>query len=214
MKGWIWSGKPWQAFKNFAILFSFAVNLVLLLAILLAGPLLLPALNQVALPLVGGLNQSFVEMGEARIVRTVAVEDTIPIQFELPVSTTTTAEIVEPVPMSVPTSFVLPGGGGTINGTVFFDLPAGTQLPVSMELVVPVDQQVPVELAVDVEIPMQETELGRPFGQLQRLFAPLERFLRGLPADNGELGRRLLVAPAGAATVEDGRPADGQAGLR
>ncbi|MDX1614022.1 MAG: hypothetical protein R3300_06900, partial [Candidatus Promineifilaceae bacterium] len=60
MKGWIWSGKPWQAFKNFAILFSFAMNLVLLLAILLLGPLLLPTLNQVALPLVGGLNHSFV----------------------------------------------------------------------------------------------------------------------------------------------------------
>ena len=28
---WVWSGKPWQAFKTFAIIFSFIMNFVLLL---------------------------------------------------------------------------------------------------------------------------------------------------------------------------------------
>ena len=31
---WVWTGKPWQAFKTFAIIFSFIMNFVLLLVLL------------------------------------------------------------------------------------------------------------------------------------------------------------------------------------
>jgi len=191
MKQFLWQAKPWQAFKSFAIIFSFTVNLVLLIGLILIAPLILPLVNQVAQPLVGGLSQSFAEMGEASIVRTIGVEDTIPVVFTLPLQTETEVVLTEAVPLSVNARFVLPGGGGAINGTVNIELPPGLILPVALDLQVPVNQTVPVNLDVAVDIPLHETELGVPFSRLQALFGPLDRFLVGLPADNEDLFRRV-----------------------
>ncbi|MGW8318189.1 MAG: hypothetical protein ACWGPS_03005 [Candidatus Promineifilaceae bacterium] len=203
MKLRLWTGQPWQAFKNFAILFSFTMNVILLIVLAIGLAMILPAAKQIAEPMVGGLNQSFEEMGQAHIVQTIEVEDAIPISFELPVSTETMATIVQPVPMNLPTNFVLPGGGGNINGNVFFELPAGTQLPVKLDIVVPVSQTVPIKLAVDVDIPLQETELGQPFGELQAIFDPLHRFLLNLPGSQDELYDRLTSGETPAASSSD-----------
>ena len=81
MRNLIWQQKPWQAFKNFAIIFSFIVNVVLLLVLLLSAPLIIPAVDIIVDPLVGGLAESFVEMKEANIQRTIQVEDEIPVVF-------------------------------------------------------------------------------------------------------------------------------------
>ena len=186
-----WQGKPWQAFKNFAIIFSFAVNAIFLIVLLAAAPLIIPIVNDVAEPLVGGLNDSFVQMGQAKISRTIEVNDVIPIAFTLPLSTATVVTTTQAVPLQVPAEFVLPDGGGTIRGIVAIELPANLPLPVQLALEVPVDQQIPVALSVDVNIPLQETELGQPFGQLQQLFAPLDRLLTSLPSSNEELLQRL-----------------------
>lgn len=193
MKNSIWDGKPWQAFKTFAIIFSFTVNLILLIVLLVAAPLILPIVNDIAVPIVGGLNTSFVEMSNAKIERTITVEDTIPISFTLPLSATTIVVVTESVPLSgIPARFVLPDGGGAINGTVTLSLPQGLALPVQLGLDVPVDQTVPVSLAVDVEIPLNETELGVPFERLEGIFSPLDALLRGLPNDSQDLRARLL----------------------
>lgn len=191
MRNWIWQARPWQAFKSFAILFSFTMNLVLLIGLLLAAPYILPALDTIATPLVGGLSESFQQMGDARIERTITVEDTVPVQFDLPLETTTIVTLAQPVPLSVPASFSFPGGGGAINGTVALQLPAGTQLPIDLALNVPVSNTIPVNLNVAVDIPLNETDLGQPFGTLQRLFTPLDTMLRQLPADNDELINRV-----------------------
>lgn len=192
MKSWLWSGKPWQAFKTFAILFSFVVNFILIIVLLLVAPLILPIVGQIAVPIVGGLNQSFVDMGEARITRVITVDDTLPISFDLPLSTETNVRITQPVPLNVPATMVLPGGGGVINGTVSLNLPAGTTLPVALNLVVPVNQEIPVQLDVAVDIPLDETELGQPFSDLQAIFTPLDGLLTDLPNSNEELFNRLL----------------------
>lgn len=186
-----WQGKPWRAFKNFAILFSFVVNLVLILILFLALPMIIPGLNSIAKPLVGGLSDSFVQMGQARIQRTITVEDQIPVSFTLPLEQNTSVVLVEPVPMTVPATFNLPAGGGTINGVVSLELPPGTSLPVALDMQVPVSNTIPVELAVAVDIPLQETDLGEPFNNLQGLFIPLDRFLDGLPQSNDDLLRRI-----------------------
>ena len=192
MNRWAWDGKPWQAFKTFAILFSFTMNVILLIVLLVAAPLILPIVSQVARPIVGGLNESFVDMSTATISRTIEVNDTIPINFTLPLNTTTTVVVVDNVPLQgVPAQFILPAGGGSINGQVYLDLPAGLQLPVQLNLEVPVDQQIPVELAVDVQIPLSETELGGPFQRLRGLFEPLDQTLQRLPASNEELMDRV-----------------------
>jgi hypothetical protein len=97
----------------------------------------------------------------------------------------------EPVPLNVPAQFVLPDGGGVINGSVSLNLPAEMALPVQLDLQVPVSETVPVQLAVDVDIPLQETELGTPFTTLEDLFLPLQRLIEGLPDSNDELFDRV-----------------------
>lgn len=186
-----WQRKPWQAFKNFAIIFSFIVNFILLLVLLLAAPLIIPIVDTVAQPLVGGLSDSFVQMGEASIVRTIAVDDSIPVSFTLPLSTTTDVVLDQDVPLEVPATFTFPNGGGTINGAVRLQLPEGLILPIRLDFDVPVSNTIPVQLDVGVDIPLQETELGRPFNTLQQLFVPLDAFLEGLPDSNEELFQRI-----------------------
>lgn len=190
-KRYFWQARPWQAFKNFAIIFSFVVNLVLIIALLLILPLLIPGVSGVAQPLVGGLSESFVQMGDASIERTIAVDDQIPVVFTLPLRQETDVVLVEPVPMQVPATFILPAGGGTINGTVVLQLPAGTSLPVALDMQVPVSTTIPVRLDVGVDIPLQETELAAPFNTLRGLFQPLDHLLRGLPQSNEEFYERL-----------------------
>ncbi|MCA9954893.1 MAG: hypothetical protein KC434_09255 [Anaerolineales bacterium] len=190
-ENWVWSGKPWQAFKTFAIIFSFVMNLVLLLVLLIAAPLILPIVNSVVDPLVGGLTDSFVDMSNATISRTIEVNDTIPISFVLPLDTQTDVVVVSSVPLDIPAKFTLPGGGGEINGNVTLALPEGLTLPVQLNLEVPVDQEIDVALAVDVQIPLQETELGTPFNTLRGLFEPLDQLIKGLPATNEELFSRV-----------------------
>ena len=196
-KGFIWQARPWQAFKNVAIIFSFIVNFVLVIVVLLALPLLVPGISGIAGPLVSGLNDSFVQMGEASIQRTITVDDEIPVVFTLPLQETTQVVLVAPVPMSVPATFVLPGGGGSINGTVSLQLPSGTTLPVSLDMSVPVSTTIPVHLDVGVDIPMQETELAAPFNTLRALFGPLDQFLGGLPQSNEDVYERLGARAGG-----------------
>ena len=181
MKKRFWDGKPWQAFKTFAILFSFTVNLVLIIVLLVAAPLLLPIVNDVAEPIVGGLNASFVEMNQATIQRTIEVSDTIPVVLTVPLNTTTSVIVTEDVPLNIPARFTLPDGGGVINGQVTLSLPAELALPVQLDLQVPISETLPVQLAVDAVIPLDETELGAPFDRLQNLFAPLDELLRLAP---------------------------------
>ena len=189
-------GKPWQAFKNFAILFSFTMNLILLIVLLLILPLILPILGVVR-PIVGGLNTSFVEMNAATISAQVPVNDTLDIAFTLPLEQETDVVVVRPVELTeVPASFVLPGGGGAINGTVSLALPQGLTLPVELDLEVPVEQTIPVELGVEVDNPLDQTELGGPFQRLVSLFTPLDNLLNDLPEDTDELRDRLVGSPA------------------
>ena len=186
-----WDGKPWQAFKTFALLFSFTVNIILVIVLLLAAPLIIPIVDDIAKPIVGGLNDSFVDMSNASIVRTINVEDEIPIAFTLPLEATTDVVLAEAVPLNIPAQFILPGGGGSINGLVGLELPKGLVLPVELALDVPVNQQVPVALNVEVEIPLSETELGQPFNTLRALFEPLDGLLKKLPSDNKDLFDRV-----------------------
>jgi hypothetical protein len=201
MRSAFWDSKPWQAFNTFAILFSFTVNIILLIVLLLVAPLIIPIVDSIAKPIVGGLNSSFIDMSNASIVRTINVEDEIPIAFTLPLDAETDVVLARAVPLQIPARFVLPGGGGAINGQVALELPQGLVLPVQLSLDVPVNQQVPVNLAVEVEIPLQETELGQPFNTLRALFEPLNDLLIKLPSSNDELIDRVMSGPNPRATV-------------
>jgi hypothetical protein len=200
---WLYDGKPWEAFKTFALIFSFIVNIVLFIVLLAILPLILPIVNDIVNPLVEGLNDSFIDMSNASITRTIDVKDDIDIAFTLPLDTDTNVVLTQDVALDgVPTTFLLPGGGGEINGMVYLTLPKDLVLPVSLSLEVPVNETIPVELAVDVEIPLDETELGEPFNNLVNLFGPLQETLGGLPESNEDLFQRVLTPQESPETEE------------
>ncbi len=188
---WLWGQKPWDAFKTFAILFSFALNLTLVIILLAVAGLIIPIVNDIVEPIVGGLNDSFVEMSEATIEQDITIDTTMPISFTLPLEQSTVVILTEDVPLSVPAKFILPGGGGQINGQVTIVMPTGLQLPVAMNMEVPVDQTIPVSMVVPVEIPLDKTELGGPFFKLRALFGPLNDMIKNLPSSNEEVGERV-----------------------
>lgn len=181
--------KIWSAFKNFALVFSFLVNLALVIVVLLLLPMVLPILNQGVKPIIVGLNQSFEEMNQASIKRTIEVNDSVPIDFVLPLDAQTNVTLTQQVPLrDIPATFNLTymtlGNGGVIEGTVSLDLPSNLSLPVTINMDVPVNHDIPVELAVDVDIPLKETELEQPFNRLQNLFGPLSEQFKKLPESN------------------------------
>ncbi len=185
MREYFWQKKPWQAFKNTALIFSFLVNLVLIIVLLLILPQILPLVNGAVKPLVGGLHQSFVEMNQASITRTIIVDDVVPINLDIPISASTMVTLTQDVVLgNYPITLILPGGGGQISGNVTLVLPTGLELPVQLGLHVSVEDQIPINLGVDIDIPLNETQLGTPFTRLENLFGPLVDQLDQLPESN------------------------------
>lgn len=200
----------WGAFKDVAIIFSFVVNFVLVLVLIVIS---VPALRTTfALksgllePLLNDLDAAFVGLGEATIDATINIDEQLPIQFDLPLDETlpvefdlvlqqhTTVVLQQPVPLySLPAQFNLPGGGGVINGNVSLSLPSGMQLPVYLDLVVPVSQTVPVHMlvpvsqtipvhmAVPVHIPLGESGLDPVVYDLRAAIYPAQQQIEALP---------------------------------
>lgn len=192
-RGYFWQRKPWKALKNVALIFSFVVNLLLVIALLLLLPNIIPFINRTAIPIVNGLNQSFAEMNRATITRAISVEELVPVDLDVDLSTTTVVTLSEDVTLgNYPITMVLPGGGGQISGNVTLVLPTGLALPVQLKLNVPVTDHIPVNLVVDVSIPLTDTELSTPLARLENLFGPLADQLDRLPKDNGAALRWLL----------------------
>ncbi len=203
--------KPvWQAFKDIAIVFSFAVNFIVIVTLLLIG---MPALRLglalnagLVKPLLNDLDTAFVGLGESTIDTTIPISEPIPIRFDLPldeqlpinfqlaIEQDTVVTLQQPVPLNnLPAQFRLPGGGGAINGSVSLSLPAGVRLPIYLDTVVPVNQTIPVQLTVPVSetIPIQmdvpvtialgEAGLDPAVEKLRGVFQPLRNQIEELP---------------------------------
>jgi hypothetical protein len=180
----------WDAFKNIAILFSFAVNLVLVLIIIALVPqseTLFDIKSQVAEPLFADLDQAFVALGDTTIQSTVYITDTIPVAFDISVDQATQVVLTEPVPLSLPATFFLPGGGGTLNGTVSFNLPQGQALPVQLSVSAPVSTTVPVIIQAPLEIKLDEAGMGPAIEQLRAVLRPATNFVQSLPDSTEDL---------------------------
>ena len=102
----------WYSFKTVAIIISFVLNLVFLVVMGLVLMELFTIKNGIAEPLVDGLHSSFVGLDEAVILRTIEVEDEIPVVFDLPLNQQTNVVLTEDVPLAANATFTLPGGGG------------------------------------------------------------------------------------------------------
>lgn len=176
----------WDAFKNLALLFSFLVNLILVIVLLLMIQPLFMANTQIAQPLLGDLDAAFAALGKTNIVTTVSIDDSLPVVFNLPLQQNTNVVLTEAVPLSVPTTFSL-GNQGTIYGWVSLSLPAGMVLPVALNLNVPVSTTVPVVMQVPVTIPLDEAGMGPAIIQLRGVFSPIQAALQQLPNSPQEI---------------------------
>jgi hypothetical protein len=208
----------WHAFKDIAVIFSFVVNFVLVVILLVIS---IPALRAtLALksgtvePLLNDLDAAFVQLGESKIDTTIAIDQCTPISFTLPLSEPldidftldiqehTAVVLQEPVPLNgLPARFNLPGGGGMINGSVSLSLPAGLRLPVWLDMSVPVrktipvrmevpvDQQVNIVMDVPVQIHLGEAGLAPAVEELRAVFRPVRVQIERLP-DGVEFGPR------------------------
>ncbi|HNT74188.1 MAG TPA: hypothetical protein PKH77_04105 [Anaerolineae bacterium] len=171
----------WEAFKNFAIIFSFIVNFVLVLVLLLSPLPLFTVKAKIAEPLLVKLDGAFAALGDTTIQTTVNIQDTMPVVFDLPLAQNTDVILTAPVPLQAPATFFLPGGGGAINGTVSLNLPQYMALPVSLNMMVPVSTTVPVIMEVPVEIHLAEAGMGPAIQGLRDVFNPITSFLQSLP---------------------------------
>jgi len=178
-----------EAFWKFATVFSFVVNLVLVIVLLVVAGLVFFIKGAIAQPLIGGLHSSFVEMDQAHIRSTILVsdtlqvKDTLPVVFTLPLQQNTVVTLVQDTPVKNAIIYLN-------NQPVPLDLvlKQGTQLGISLNLSVPVSQTIPVALSVPVmlrvpvDIPLANTELHPPFARLAGLVGPYDQLLDQLPS--------------------------------
>jgi hypothetical protein len=180
-------------FWKFAIIFSFVLNAILVLVLLVLGLMIFQIKNSLAQPIIGGLHSNFIQMDEASIVTTIpvndiiTVSDTIPVVFDLPLNQQTTVTLVE--------ATVIPNTTVYLNGVPIrtdIILPQGTPLNINLNLTVPVSQtipvvlKVPVALQVPVNIPLSQTDLHTPFTNLAAIVAPYNEMLANLPSSWGQ----------------------------
>jgi len=180
----------WNAFKNVAILFSFLVNIVLVIAaaiLVLQADSILSVKTEIAEPLLADLDQAFAALEQTAIQSTVYITDTIPFVFDLSLEHNADVILTQPVPLYVPAQFVLPGGGGTINGSVSLSLPQGQALPVALAISAPVSTTVPVIMEIPVTIELSEAGMGPAIEQLRTVFRPVTSFVQSLPDTTEEL---------------------------
>jgi hypothetical protein len=178
----------WPAFWTISGILSLTINVVLIVILLaLAGQIFnLKAVIQTQL--IGGLRQNFALMDQASIKTTIPVKADVPAKFNLPLKTETTVTLTKDTTIRRARVTALTTGGLTItNAPADIMLPAGTLLPIALDLVVPVDQKIPVNLAVNVDIPLNQTDLHKPFTGLQKVIDPYYTMLNDLPGSWQEL---------------------------
>lgn len=206
----------WNAFRDVAIIFSFAVNFVLVVSLLVVS---IPAARAIfdlkaglLEPLLSDLDAAFVGLGEveidtplqiegeqAHIKFTLPLSQSLPIDFELDIAQNTNVVLQQEVRLDrVYTEFDL-GDFGNISGYVSLSLPEGMLLPVRLDMTVPVsktisvnmdvpvDQSVPITMTVPVYIKLGEAGMGPAVEELRDVFRPVVTLVDNLP-DGIELG--------------------------
>jgi hypothetical protein len=187
-----------SGFWKFVTLFSFVINVVLVLVLLILITQLFAIRNKIAKPLIGGLYENFVAMDAAHIRTsalvsdTILVQDTMPVVFDLPLNADTIVVLTKDTP--IPQTMVnIDTGIINLNVPAVVTLPKGTPLSIHLSLVVPVSQtipftlKVPVKLNVPVDIPLNQTELHEPFTNFALLVAPYNELLNKTPGSLKEL---------------------------
>ncbi|NOG52208.1 MAG: hypothetical protein HND48_24310 [Chloroflexi bacterium] len=147
-----------RSFWRFMVIFSFIVNLVLVVVVLILAATLFDIKHNIAEPLVGGLYSAFVGLEDATIDWTIPVRADVPVNLDIPINQNTVVTLTEAVPLTVVAQIQAPSLTLS-NARVSLSLPVGLQLPVALNLPVTVDDTLPVSLDVRAVIPLKETQL-------------------------------------------------------
>ncbi len=175
---------------RFMVIFSFVVNVVLVVVLVALGLLIFEIKNNIAQPLIGGLHGTAVGLRDATIDWTIPVRDNIPVNLNIPLQTDTIVRLTAPVPLQVNATIDLPGiNAFGVSANVNLQLPAGLELPVALDLMVPVRERLDVALDVRAVIPLAKTQLVDPVTNLGLLFEPLAVALHNLPSNFDEAGQ-------------------------
>ena len=161
------------AFWSVGSALSILLNIILLVVVVVLLNQMSTIKEILTNEVVGGLYYNFLLMDQATIQTTVEVQDSIPVQFDLPLKENTVVVLTEDTPITGATVTMNTGGLNIRSAPTNIILPEGTELPVRLNFTVPVDTEVPISLTVPVNIPLAETELHRPFVGLQEVVAPL-----------------------------------------
>jgi hypothetical protein len=173
---------------RFMVIFSFIVNIVLVIVVIGLLIFLFDIKNNIAQPLVTGLHSSFVGLDQATIDWTIPVRADVPVNLDIPLKTNTVVTLTEDVPLTV-VAQIYASGLTVTNATVYLTLPTGTNLPVALDIPVEVrDQTLPVSLDVRAVIPLEQTQLHDVAENLRLLFEPLAVGLTNLPSDFSGVG--------------------------
>jgi hypothetical protein len=120
----------------------------------------------------GGLYTNFEKMDRAHITRSIPVQTTIPVKFDLLLNQQTNVILSQDVTINNAYVTVNTGGLNISRALTTIVLPQGTNLPIVLNLTIPVDTTVPVSLNVEVDIPLNETQLHDPFVGLRKVVEP------------------------------------------
>jgi hypothetical protein len=172
-----WRFKFLPAFWTIASILSLTVNIILIVALLIAYQMLDQILGLQtygvgqASGLLGGLYSNFVKMDQATIATTIPVDAVIPLNIEVPVQKTTQITLADTA--VIPNAHVrINTGEVSINANAVVTLPAGTPLTVTLDFPLTVQNSIPIHLDVPVNIPLDQTELHEPFVGLQQVVKP------------------------------------------
>jgi hypothetical protein len=185
---------------RFMVIFSFIVNLVLVVVIIGLLLFIFDIKNNIAQPLVTGLHSSFIGLDQATIDWTIPVRADVPVNLEIPLKQNTVVVLTEDVPLNVIAQIYTPNLQLT-NASVSLTLPKDLQLPVALDLPVTVEDSLPVSLDVRAVIPLQNTQLHDVAENLRLLFEPLAVGLTNLPGSFSEVGPFLGDVFAGRANL-------------
>jgi hypothetical protein len=181
MRKVLWQGNFLPAFWSIGSVLSVVMNIILLVTVIVLGNQLFTIKRMLTNDVVGGLYYNFLLMDQAKITTSVQVEDTISVQFDLPLKQKTIVELTKDTPIENANVSMRTGGLNIFQAPTDIILPKGTKLPVELDLMVPVDTQVPISLTVPVDIPLNQTELHEPFVGLQDVVSPFYWMLVNQP---------------------------------
>jgi hypothetical protein len=202
---------------RFMVIFSFIVNIILLLVLLVLGLLIFDIKNNIATPLINGLHSSFVGLDQATIDWTIPVGFDLPLDLPVPINANTiTSQVTQingapvspisgetvvrltrDVPIQITGANIVAPGLTLSGATVNISLPAGTELPVALDLAIRVSSNIPVSTNVRAVIPLNQTQLHDVAENLRLLFEPLARMMTNLPNDFGGAAQMVSDVLAG-----------------